>query len=681
MVVFETANIHFIDDTLSKSQHYGNSAPPSKHVMNDGCGLINRAALRSIQERKGLQSFPTAVQGRIAGAKGLWILNPNDQEDRPHIWITTSQVKIRYTEKELDEDPSRRIFDLLRVAQVKEPVRLSTQPIVNFAHNGVPHTVFTELLQESLKSSIDHVLDEWESDNAVAMSSMVFKEGGVGNIRKRRDDRFSERNFGSFRDTEETEEGFWTSYGFVPSGDVSDPDPNSGWPTELAEQVVELFQAGFIPSKCSYLASLLKSYLKIVVKRITQGSHIPIKHSAEVFAAPGTLKPGEVFFRSSQQCALIDDPAITDNIFRFPIKVPSDARLVKAVDYPQLRDFTDVLLFSVLEERSQASILAGGDYDGDTMCMIAEPRLVNTFRNSDLYFADPPAGFEKHLETAVCRGREILNTMSSLNEVERTRELQMILLDTLTREDHCGSYSIMSDIAAYMHGYDSIKTHYLSYIVSTRHFNELDAAKSGIHVRKDVWRKDWQEFRYLDQPACMKKPEAKRRRRDRKQLQLQKQEPERPQDLGIFVLDVLSPFAKHQEERYTRLIERLETDATADCDPALLAPLRNADRRASVLRDEGQRGMWNELEHLKAFVEMNRESWASLFLPKRPITTSIPGSQLTRAGSQDLSPSPPQDFFDLPKAVQIQEKRGISDEFWNKFQYQLKHFDEDEARR
>ncbi|KAG8899014.1 hypothetical protein FRC00_002043 [Tulasnella sp. 408] len=514
------------------------------------------------------------------------------------------------------------------------------------------------------------------------MWSLVFKEGGVGNIRKRRYEKFSERRFGNFRDAEEMEEGFWTSDGFVPSSDVdsvstSGPDPNSGWPTELAEQVVELFQAGFIPSKCSYLASLLKTYLKMEVKRITQGCHIPIKHSAEVFAAPGTLKPGEVFFRSSQQCALIDDPAISDNIFRFPIKVPSDARLVKAVDYPQLRVLTDVLLFSVLEERPQASILAGGDYDGDTICMIAEPRLVNTFRNSDLIFADPPAGFKKHLETAVRSGRDVLNIMPSLNEVERTRELQMVLLDTLTREDHCGSYSIMSDIATYIYGYDSIKTHYLSYV----HFNELDAAKSGIHVRKDVWRKDLQEFRYLDQPACMRKPEAKRQRRDRKQLHLQKQEPERPQDLGIFVFDVLSPFAKHQEERYIRLIERLEVDATADCDPALLAPLRSADRRASVLRDEGQRGMWNELEHLKAFVKMNRESWANLFLPKRPIPTSIPGSQLTRTGSQDLSPSPPQDFFDLPKAVQIQGKRGISDEFWNKFQYQLKHFDEDEARR
>lgn len=218
-----------------------------------------------------------------------------------------------------------------------------------------------------------------------------------------------------------------------------------------------------------------------------------------------------------------------------------------------------------------------------------------------------------------------------------------------------------------------------SNMVVARHFNELDAAKSGIHVKQDVWRKDFKEFRYLDQPACMRKPESKRRRRDKKQLQ--KLEPERPQYLGPFVFDVLSPFAKTQEERYIRLIDNLDVDAAADCDPALLAPLHSADRRASLLRDEGHRGMWNELERLKAFVKLNRESWANLFLPKRNFPTSIPGSHLTRTGSQDLSLSPLRDFFDLPKTVQIQGKREISDEFWNGFQTQLKYFDEDEAKR
>ncbi|KAG8910793.1 hypothetical protein FRC01_006123 [Tulasnella sp. 417] len=292
VLLFETPNIHFIDDTLSKSRDHREDATPTEQVMNDGCGLINRAALRLIQKQKDLSSMPTALQGRIAGAKGLWILDLTDQGNRPHIWITKSQKKIHYTDQELEEDPSRRIFDLLRVAQVKECVRLSAQPIINFAHNGVPDTVFSELLQEGLKGSIDQILEDWKSDDAVAMWSMVFNRSGVGSIRRRRYEKFSERIFGKFCDTKETEEHLLTSDGFVSSGDIGDfdnsgPDPNSGWPTEFAEQIIVLLQAGFTPSKCSYLASLMKSYLNMEVKQITQGCHIPVKRSAEVFTAPG----------------------------------------------------------------------------------------------------------------------------------------------------------------------------------------------------------------------------------------------------------------------------------------------------------------------------------------------------------------------------------------------------------
>ncbi|KAG8896545.1 hypothetical protein FRC00_005752 [Tulasnella sp. 408] len=681
---------------VSTSHDPGQGPLIAKHVMNDGCGLINRAALRMVQRQKDLQSMPTALQGRIAGAKGLWILNPHDRGNRPKIWLTKSQVKIAYAPEELEEDPSRRIFDLLRVSQVKEPVRLPMHPIINFAHNGIPHTVFSELLQESLKSTIDEVLEDWESDDAVAIWSMVFNRSGVGNIRKRRYDRFSERMFGNFRDTEEKEENLWTSEGFTSFGDInnlvdSGPDPNSGWPSKLAEQIIELLEAGFTPSKSTHLAALMKSYLKMEVKWITREYRIPLKRSAEVFAAPDfsrTLKPGEVFFRSSRQCTLVDDDDMIDGIFdghmiifRNPTKTPSDARLVKAVDYPQLREFTDVLLFSVLGERSEASILAGGDYDGDTVCMIAEPRLVDAFRNSSLRFADPPDGFEEHREEAVLRGSEVLTIVSPMNEAESIRELQMILLDDVTREDRCGLYSNMSDIATFVYGLDSDKTHYLSHM----YFNELDAGKSGIHVKNKTWEKDQKEFRHLRLPACMKKAESGRQKRAKQKPEesdsprSEENDPPRSEDLGPFVLNVLKPFSKDQEDKYIQLIDKLDIDADADRDPALLAPLLDAESRAKQLHDEGQEGMVHELKELKRFVEMNRESWAELFKDRVDHTPNL-SSRLVRTGSHDSTFSSGSDFFDLSKAVQLQQKRKISDEFWNGFQTQLRHFNEDGAR-
>ncbi|KAG8917755.1 hypothetical protein FRC00_013247, partial [Tulasnella sp. 408] len=588
-------------------------------------------------------------------AKGLWILDDDDQEDVPHIWITSSQVKIRYTDEELEEDPSRRIFDLLRVGQVKTPARLSAQPITNFAHNGVPNGVFSELLQESLKEVIDHLFEEWKSDDAVSMWDLVFNKGGVSHIRKGRYAKIFERIFGNFRDTEETDESSWTSEVFGSPVDLdasnSGPDPNSGWPTELAEQITELFQAGFTPSKCAYLASLMKSYLKIEVKRMIQGCHIPVKRSAEAFAAPdfsGTLKPGEVFFRSSQQCGLVDDPVMADGIargdmiiFRYPIRTPSDGRLVRAVDYPQLRNFTDVLLFSTLGERSGASILAGGDYDGDTIHMITEPRLVTTFKNSSLKYADPPEGFDTYLETVASRGHEVVEALPFLTEAEQVRQFQMILMEPVARETLYGRYSVLTDVATYIYGYDSDETHYLSYMFS----NELDAEKSGTHVIKKVSDNDASHYRQWHQPACMRKPGDEPR----------KKEPRRPPHLGRFVLDDLNPFAQEQEKRYLDLIDELDNDAETDCDPALVAPVDQADRRARRLINLGQDGMWKELERLKRFVEKNRKAWGKMYTEQKASRSSQVNNRLARTGSstsQDSAVSDVSDFFLLPKKTQ-----------------------------
>ncbi|KAG8930555.1 hypothetical protein FRC01_002602 [Tulasnella sp. 417] len=687
VLLFNRANMHFIPDIVSLSHDPRAGSPASKHIMTDGCGRMNRAALRQIQKNKGLQSMPTALQGRIAGAKGLWILDDDDQADVPRIWITSSQVKIRYTPEQLDEDPSRRIFDLLRIGQVKTPARLSAQPITNFAHNGVPNATFSELLQESLKETIDHLFEEWKSDDAISMWDLVFNKGGVGHIRKGRYAKIFERIFGNFRDTEEADESSWTSevFGSPVDLDASDtgPDPNSGWPTELAEQITELFQAGFTPSKCAYLASLMKIYLKMEVKRMIQGCHIPVKRSAEAFAAPdfsGILKPGEVFFRSSQQCGLVDDPVMADGIvrgemiiFRYPIRTPSDGRLVRAVDYPELRNFTDVLLFSTLGDRSGASILAGGDYDGDTIHMVTEPRLVSTFKNSSLKYADPPGDFDTYIEAVASRGQEVVDALPSLTEAELVREFQMILLEPVSREKHYGRYSTLTDIATYIYGYDSDETHYLSYMFS----NELDAEKSGIHVIKRVWENDLAHFRQWNQPACMRKPGDEGR----------KKEPRRPQHLGPFVLDILNPFAQEQEKRYLELIEKLDIDADTDCDPVLVAPVDEAESRARRLISRGQNEMWQELERMKSFVEGNRRTWARLFTEQRGTRPSQASHPLARNTSslapQDSAMLDQSDFYQLPKKTQIQKKREVADEFWNGFEGidRLVYFSEDEARR
>jgi hypothetical protein len=55
----------------------GEGKPPAEKIMTDGCGYISGAALTTIMRVMKYSSRPTAVQGRIAGAKGMWVLHPD----------------------------------------------------------------------------------------------------------------------------------------------------------------------------------------------------------------------------------------------------------------------------------------------------------------------------------------------------------------------------------------------------------------------------------------------------------------------------------------------------------------------------------------------------------------------------------------------------------------------------
>ena len=78
--------------------HDGSKIPAEK-IYTDGCGFINRAALVTIARNMGYAEPPTAVQGRIFGSKGLWILHPHDHHvikgHPPMIWIRSSQQKVQ----------------------------------------------------------------------------------------------------------------------------------------------------------------------------------------------------------------------------------------------------------------------------------------------------------------------------------------------------------------------------------------------------------------------------------------------------------------------------------------------------------------------------------------------------------------------------------------------------------
>ena len=151
--------------------------------MTDGCGFINRAAAISICRKLSLPCRPTAIQGRLAGAKGLFIVHPKDDDPEPKIWIRTSQDKMTYN---YPLDKAHRIFDLITVSHCSQPITLSRQSIVNLSYNGIPSEMLCELMAKGLADEARPLMDWSRPQAMIAVWHAINRAGNVTGSRTQR---------------------------------------------------------------------------------------------------------------------------------------------------------------------------------------------------------------------------------------------------------------------------------------------------------------------------------------------------------------------------------------------------------------------------------------------------------------------------------------------------------------
>lgn len=155
------------------------------------------------------------------------------------------------------------------------------------------------------------------------------------------------------------------------------------------------------------------------------------------------------------------------------------------MEHEKLRQYTDVIIFSIKGARSLASLLGGGrcleyetssfrspniigDYDGDKVSVIWQPEIVAHFKNADPSFADPPADIEenfvKNTESVVEFLHRVPPSSPTSDSSIYVRELQRFLLGALRNQTVVGQYSKMHDVAVYTLGYAHPETKRLAYM-------------------------------------------------------------------------------------------------------------------------------------------------------------------------------------------------------------------------
>ena len=376
-IVFEPGQIHFVpdqyaqdvpdDDTFNDPSevfdHQFNVGKPIE--MNDGCCAISVGAMKVVQRMLGLPFLPSVVQGRIAGAKGIWYLVPGGDV---FIHISESQVKVKHTLADIQADPELRTLNVITCSGPAKHSILHHLFLPTLRDRGVSEKAIIDLVRKQVKLDGETFLNA--INDVLALVRYVFYAKGIMGSRARLN-------------------------GVVPH--------TAGLPSADDEAILMLAAAGLEPKTCAYLRKIVLRMGRGVFDLEAKRFKIQLKKSTTLFGIcdpTGTLKPGEIHLGFSNP--MVDDE--TGELWstlhgwnvlvaRNPLLRNSDMQKARVVFRPELAYLHDVVVFSAQGPRPLASKLSGGDYDGDTFWVCWEPTLVDPFMNAPAPWSTRPAEF------------------------------------------------------------------------------------------------------------------------------------------------------------------------------------------------------------------------------------------------------------------------------------------------
>ncbi|KAK8121515.1 RNA-dependent RNA polymerase SHL2 [Apiospora kogelbergensis] len=431
------------------------------NVMNDGIGKISKGLMMKVRDALGLGNIPSAIQGRLGSAKGLWIVDGASTDDQD--WIETYGSQRKW---ECDWSVSdQRVLELKTCAAEPRPATLNTQYLLILDDRATDKTQLRETIVRRLRAQL--------SDELYALNS------ALGNPQQFRQWVHENAPYAESR-----------CDGGIPF--------LGGLPEDPQHVLNFLVDGGFDPLKQKFLQDLIFGLLKQKYSKLSTKLNIRIRQSTNVFMVVDferVLKPGEVHLCFSSK---FDDGVgeVTDLdgmdvlVSRCPAHLPSDIQKVTAVFKKELRHLRDVVVFPTTGSEPLANTLSGGDYDGDKAWVCWDAEIVKTFRNSAV---PRKPGFDSYLTKDQTKVDDLLQQYGEEHYIDALVEkaiyfsLKKSYLGICTnfKETFCAKRNSINDEAA----------HSLGWLLS-----ELaDEAKQGLELTAENWSsyvKEIKEKRY-----------------------------------------------------------------------------------------------------------------------------------------------------------------------------------------
>ncbi|GAB1215711.1 hypothetical protein ATERTT37_004905 [Aspergillus terreus] len=527
---------------------------PGRPVMNDGCALMSRGLAKKICDILGITgSIPSAFQGRIAGAKGLWMVDKHDSDvSEEDIWlqISDSQLKIKPHPAEWKTliDPEKLTFEVVKWSKPLHPVSLNIQLLAILEHGGPVRERIAELTRAGMQSIWKDFAEVLERNCPILCRSLIQKTKPPGEQDRRMED----------------------------------------WAASNSECVIRLCEAGFKPRSFRYLRHRLRNCLRELLERYENELHIEVPLSTYAFciADPyGVLKPDEVHFGFSSNWR---DPQgqFEDNLLdgmdvlvaRVPAHFPSDIQRVRAVWKPELRHFKDVIVFPTTGDVPLAHKLSGGDYDGDTPWVCWDQEIVQNFQNSDLPREYPPEHFG------------LTNHSVPMRDIQSVDEfLQSAITYNLTLSS-LGKCTIEHERLAYDESIGSPNAMKLASLLS----HLVDARKAGTHHSEQAWH----EFRKQVSPRARELPAYKNPQR----------RPERKNIVDYLLFEVV----KKEKRTVLSQWEKAYPQLSSDRDDDLCQPWIEAQEQANLDKEVGGQ-LHTVLKEIRSQIEDIHRQWRGCF--------------------------------------------------------------------
>ncbi|KAJ5737645.1 uncharacterized protein N7483_002770 [Penicillium malachiteum] len=497
--------------------------------------------------------IPSAFQGRIAGAKALWMVNKNQskyqsfcEDDGDDLWveISDSQLKIFPHPQEWTGtiDDEKLTFEVVSWSKPLHLVELNIQLLVILAHGGNVRDYIAELARRGLDKLAEDLESVLAADNNLMCLGLMQKLKPPGEAK------YKSRQLGS-------------------------------WVLNDGEFVNRLCQAGFTPQSFSPLRTRLQKLFKWTIEHQVEELHIevPLSTYAYCVADPyGVLEEDEVHFAFSsnwqdsdgnfQESELMDTDVL---VGRLPAHVPSDIQKRRAVYKSELRHFKDVIVFSTKGDMPLAHMLSGGDYDGDTPWICWDPMIVDSFRNSDLPETEfPPEhfGLTKHSSAF-----EFNLTMSNLGRC--TQEHEKIAYD---KSIDCAEAKELACLLSHL----------------------VDGRRGGVHLSEDAW----QEYRKKVSPRSRAWPAYRETSSSDKAVKPKKSN----------IVDYIKFFVaeKHSKSILTEIQTKFpEGEAWRAVDDDLARPWRGTRKRADAERATGGE-LDPILEDISCSIQKLKKEWS-----------------------------------------------------------------------